>query len=178
MQRMKYKIRKATFEDAKGIATLHVKGWRETYKGIVVDEHLKNLSIPQRTKKWQLALAEPKKDEWIFVVEDSKGTIVGLISGGRSRDTKIKKFKGELYAIYIYKNHQKNKLGYRLTKKLCLMLKKHRIQSMFVIVLRDNDSKNFYAKYGAKQFKTKKVEIGKRTLVEDYYGWRNFNKFV
>jgi len=174
---MKYKIRKAKFEDAKGIAKVHIKSWRETYIGIVDDEYLKSLVLETRTKKWQEILRDPKPDSWTFIAENEGGEIVGFISGGSAREN-FAEFKGEMYAIYILKNHQGNKLGYRLTKKLCSTLKKHSINSVYVCVLKDNESKNFYTKYNAKLFKTKKLKVGKRDLLEEYYGWMNFDNFL
>ncbi len=174
---MKYKIRKAKLEDAKGIAKVHIKSWRETYKGIVDDEYLKSLALGPRTKKWQEILKKSKDDSWTFVAEDEDGNIVGFISGGSAREH-VAQFKGEIYGIYILKKHQGNKLGYRLTKKLCSILKKLGVNNMYVCVLKDNKSKNFYTKYGAKLFKTKKNKIGKRTLLEEYYKWVNFGNFL
>lgn len=174
---MKYKIRKAKLDDAKGIARVHIQSWRETYRGIVDDEYLKSLELKPRTLKWEESLGESKKDSWFFVAEDDNSNIVGFISGGIAREP-IEQFKGELYAIYILKKHQKNKLGFRLTKKLCAMLSKQGVNTMFVCVLRDNISKAFYTKYGATLFKTKKIKIGKQLLIEEYYGWKNLDNFI
>ena len=174
---MKYKIRKAKFEDAKGIAKVHLKSWRETYQGIIDDEYLKNMALGPRTKKWQKILKVPKSDGWTFIAEDESGNIVGFISGGLAREHFVQ-FKGEVYAIYILKEHQGNKLGHRLTKKLCSMLKKIGISNMYVCVLKDNESKNFYTRYAAKLFKTETRKIGKRMLAEEYYGWMNFDNFL
>lgn len=41
---MKDLIRKAKVEDAKGIATIVATAWQETYRGIVNDEYLDNLT--------------------------------------------------------------------------------------------------------------------------------------
>jgi ribosomal protein S18 acetylase RimI-like enzyme len=174
---MKYNIRKAKLEDAKGITKVHITSWRETYRGIVDDEYLKSLSIETRTKKWETILKTPKDDKWTFVAEDESGKIVGFISGGLAQEY-FAKFTGELYAIYILKKDQGEKLGYRLTKKLCSMLQKLEINTMYVCVLADNQSKNFYTKYGAKRFKSKPVNIGKQMLQEEYYGWKNFENFL
>lgn len=175
---MKYKISRAKFEDARGIALVHVQSWRETYKGIINDKYLKNLVFARRAKRWQEMLSEPKANTWTFVSKNSNGKIIAFISGGISRDKQIRQFKGELFAIYILKKYQKNKIGYRLIKKLCLMLEKRNIHSMFVCVLKDNISKSFYTKYGAEFFKTKKLKIGEQKLVEEYYGWKNFKSFL
>lgn len=37
-------IRQATAKDGRAIAEVHVDAWRSTYKGIVSDEFLENLS--------------------------------------------------------------------------------------------------------------------------------------
>lgn len=47
------KIREAIVSDAKGIAKVHVDSWRTTYKGIIPDDFLNNLSYEQRTKLWE-----------------------------------------------------------------------------------------------------------------------------
>ncbi len=127
---MKYKIRKINFEDAKGIAKVHIKSWRETYKGIVDDEYLKNLTLKSRTKKWEEIFEKPKDDNWIFVVEDEDGNIVGFISGGSAREH-VAQFKGELFAIYILKKHHGCNLGFRLTKKLCSIMESKTCMSVY-----------------------------------------------
>jgi len=43
-------IRKAKLDDATGIAKVHVDSWRTTYKGIIPDDFLNNLSYEQRTE--------------------------------------------------------------------------------------------------------------------------------
>lgn len=174
---MKYQIRKAKFDDAKGIAKVHINSWHETYKGIIDDEYLKSLALEPRFKYWQEILEKPKENSWTFVAEDEDGSIVGFIAGGSAREH-IAQFKGEIYSIYVLKKHQGYKLGYLLTKKLCLMLNKNGIKNMYVCVLQDNNSKNFYTRYGAKLFKTKIINIGKKTLPEEYYGWENFGNFL
>ncbi|MFK0522174.1 hypothetical protein ACINKY_08160 [Paenibacillus illinoisensis] len=42
-------IREATINDAEGIAKVHVHSWRTTYKGIIPEEFLTNLSYKQET---------------------------------------------------------------------------------------------------------------------------------
>lgn len=45
-------IRKATLQDAEAIARVHVDSWKTTYKGIIPDNVLNNLSYTQRTEQW------------------------------------------------------------------------------------------------------------------------------
>lgn len=175
---MIYKIRKATFEDAKGIAQVHIQSWRETYKDIIEDEYLRNLDLVARIKSWEEDLKNPKKTEWTFVVEDTNKNIVGFISGGRARGHYADEFEGELYAIYILKKYQKNKFGLKLIKKLCSTFRSQGINNMFVCVLQDNVAKNFYIKYGAQLLAVTEEKTGKQKLTEEYYGWQNFDDFL
>ncbi|WP_154657953.1 hypothetical protein [Fictibacillus gelatini] len=43
-------IRKARVEDARPIAKVHVESWRTTYKGMMEDDVLKQLSVDERNK--------------------------------------------------------------------------------------------------------------------------------
>ena len=45
-------IREANLDDAKGIAKVHVDSWRTTYKNIIPDEYLNNLSYEKREQLW------------------------------------------------------------------------------------------------------------------------------
>lgn len=49
-------IRNAIIEDAKDIATIHVKSWQVVYKGLIPQSYLNNLSISKREKSWQKIL--------------------------------------------------------------------------------------------------------------------------
>lgn len=44
------KIRRAKLDDAQGIAKVHVNSWRTTYKDIIPNDFLDNLSVEQRTE--------------------------------------------------------------------------------------------------------------------------------
>ena len=167
---MEYKIMKAKVSDAEGIAKVHIRTWHETYKGLVEDEYLKGLILGERITKWEERLV-PNKKHWAFVAVDEKDKIVGFISGGRARDKKLKRFGGELYAIYILKAHQKKNIGTLLTQRLCKEFEKNRIKNMYVCVLKDNPYKSFYRKKGARLLRTEKIKIGKRMYKEEIMGW-------
>ena len=51
-------VRRATPEDARALAELHVASWRAGYKGIVSDEHLAAQSVDQRHAMWDERLAD------------------------------------------------------------------------------------------------------------------------
>ena len=63
-------IRLATIADAQAIAKVHVDSWRTTYKGIVPDDVLANLSNSQRTEKWHSMLSNPRDKITYVAIED------------------------------------------------------------------------------------------------------------
>lgn len=92
-------IREAIITDAFGIAKVHVDSWRTTYKNIVPDIYLNNLSYERREQLWNDNISKDK----VFVAENEHGKIVGFATGGKERNEKFTNFHGELTSIYILK---------------------------------------------------------------------------
>ncbi len=162
-------VRKALPGDVKGIAKVHVDSWRTTYKGIVPDEYLNNLSYESKEKIW----LEGIKQKNVYVAEDGKGEIVGFSTGGKERSGSYPDYQGELYAIYILQAHQGKGIGRKLIAPIVDDLKKMSITMMLVLVLEENPSRLFYETLGAKLLDTIEVEIAGVTLKERVYGWDN-----
>lgn len=96
-------VREATHNDIPAIAKVHVDTWQTTYRGIVPDEHLANLSYERQANGWYDILNHaPENGYFTYVAEDESGEIVGFASGGEER-TGDPIYKGELMAIYILK---------------------------------------------------------------------------
>jgi len=54
-------IRRATIEDLKGIAKVHVDTWRTAYKDIIPDSYLASLSYEKRETSWAINLNKEDK---------------------------------------------------------------------------------------------------------------------
>lgn len=165
-------IRKAVLQDADGIAHVHVNSWKSTYKGIISDQVLDNLSIERRKKYWEETLNKVEIDEFIYVVQDLDGKIVGFASGGKSRSPEYP-YDGELYAIYLLRDYQKLGFGRKLISNIANDLLAIDCKSMIVWVLEDNPSKNAYEKLGGIEIGSKQIEIGKDNLKEVVLVWGN-----
>lgn len=171
-------IREARRDDARGIATVHVASWRTTYRGIVPDAFLAQLSVEQRTQRWMETLAAGV--ESIYVAEEGstgggKGTggghIVGFASGGAQRDSDIPDYDGELYAVYILQEYQGHGVGRRLLRAVAEDLAKRGYNALLVWVLADNSSRAFYERLGGQFVREKPITIGGAALSEVAYGW-------
>ena len=109
----------------------------------------------------------------INVVENKVGEIVGFSKGGKERSSKYKGYDGEIYAIYILQEYQGKGIGIALVKPIINDLIGVGINSMLVLVLKDNNSRKFYESLGGRKIDTVEVEIGGNKLSELVYGWED-----
>lgn len=162
-------IRKATIEDANGIASVHVTSWKETYKGIIKDEILSNLDIEKRTEDWKCRIQQNKPNHFIYVAENNLGEIIGFAVGGKNRSEQYD-YEGELYAIYILSFYKNQGVGNRLIQIIAEKLfQSAGFKSMLVWVLKDNPSRGFYERYFPKLIDT--IYLDRLEVDEVAYGW-------
>lgn len=162
-------IREAKIDDALAIAKVHVLSWQETYKGIIPDSYLQNLSIPKRQEMWVSILGQNKNASLTFVAQ-KQGEVIGFVNGGKAREEKLG-LDGELYAIYLLKKDQGRGKGQQLFLRLIESFKNQSYKNMYLWVLRDNPTISFYQKRGGLCEGQKEEEIGGKKLIEDLYVW-------
>lgn len=75
-------VRGAGIEDAEGIAAVHVASWRETYRGMVPDAFLENLSVARRAAQWMGSLSDPLSVYLRALVAELNEQIVGFANYG------------------------------------------------------------------------------------------------
>lgn len=166
-------IRTAIPADANQIAHVHIDSWRTTYRGIMPDEYLDKLDLQARVNYWDKILAE--QCDHVFVA-DIDGLIVGFATAGKSREDN--NFDSELYAVYVLQQHQRKNIGRLLMRATANHLQARGYQSMYVWVLVDNHSKQFYERLGGEHITEKTIEIGGRQLKEVAFGWRAFHQLT
>lgn len=162
-------IRKATISDTKGIARVHVKSWKTTYAHIVPDEYLNNLTYESREQIWINSIP----NGGVYVAETNEGEIVGFSSCGKERSGNYDGFDGELYAIYILKEYQGQGIGRALIQPIIEEFLGMGLNTMLVLVLKDNASRLFYEALGGKKIDEIEVQIAGRKLTEVVYGWED-----
>jgi ribosomal protein S18 acetylase RimI-like enzyme len=160
-------IREATPDDARAIATVHVASWRSTYRGLLDDLYLDNLSVDDHEARWQRLLAGGNGDT--FVAEEG-GEVVGFASCGRERD-QDPIYLGELYAIYLLESHQRRGIGRLLVSVVAERLIELEYRSMLVWVLAANPSRAFYESLGGTFIRSRQMEIAGENKEEAGYGW-------
>lgn len=168
-------IRHANEQDAAGIANVHVNSWKTTYKGIVENRFLENLSAADRVESWRRKLANMPEDEQLLVIADEDGKVYGFMSYGTEREQKISD-EGELYAIYLLKEIQGMGWGRELFARLKEFLQKNGYRSLLVWVLEGNSAEHFYKHMGGQERRRKEIVIGGKTHTEVALLWSSIDR--
>lgn len=171
------RIREGTADDARGIAEVHVASWQTTYRGILPDNYLANLSVDDRERSWARQIGEAEFATFAYVAEDDSpgavSRIVGFASGGPRREGRAD-IDGELYAIYLLAETQGQGIGSQFVRAVAQRLAREGMTSMLVWVLEDNPSRRFYEALGGELLPERHTSIvGGTPLVHVSYGWRD-----
>ena len=141
-------IRKATDQDASGIAFVHVRSWQAAYRGHMPDEFLDGLE--QRTNMWRELTLQP--DKILLVAETSEGAIVGFSALSLSRDADANPNTAEVAAIYVHPEKWRKGIGRALLSASLDQLRNCGYNQVTLWVLEGNQrARSFYESFGFTQ---------------------------
>ncbi len=102
-------VRRARLADARAIAEINVRTWKESYKGLIDDSILEKRQVDEkRILHAQQKIQDPSSI--VLVYEDEK--VLGYVIAGPARDERY--IKNELYAIYVQPDVQQKGIGTKL----------------------------------------------------------------
>lgn len=159
-------IRRATLNDVKSIARVHVDCWCEGYHNILSQSYLESLKYNDRALMWSRHLPRKDKKSATYVLTGHDGDVVGFCDFGPAREHEHG-FKGEIYAIYILQKFQKQGWGKKFFFVVRSFFLKNKISSFYLWVLSENENRNFYLHMGGEYLKSQYIEIGGVNLKED-----------
>lgn len=158
-------LRPAVLSDASAIAEVHVRAWRETYRGIMTDAVLDGLSVEASAQRWSAAIsALSEKRQLLCVAVDDLDTIVGFAGAGPTRDPALTT-TGEVYAINLVKEAKRHRAGARLMLAMAEGLTALGFRDVGLWVLEANvGARSFYERLGgapvARHERDSLVELG------------------
>ena len=71
-------VRRATAHDARAVATVHVRSWQSTYKGLLPDDYLAGLSIDQSESVWGGLLGSSTGPNGSVLALVEEGEVIGF----------------------------------------------------------------------------------------------------
>lgn len=163
-------IRQAAYDDYPVLAKVHVESWKTTYRGMIADVYLDQLTVESRLDRWKQLLSRGDKDLWTFVSEDEAGRVCGFIQGGKCREEGAG-YDAEIYALYLLQEHQGKGYGRLLVNTLIQAFRENGFGSMYVWVLKDNPARQFYIKMGGSPVSEKTLNIAGQAVLETGLAW-------
>jgi GNAT superfamily N-acetyltransferase len=141
------RVRKASVEDAAGIAAVHVQTWQAAYRGQMPDDFLDELDVDKRTTRWREWTQQ--SDTWVLVVEDQSRRIAGFSSSCPSRDADADAKIAEIRAIYVHPEKWRNGTGRSLMSASLAHVKALGFEAVTLWVLDSNArARMFYESVG------------------------------
>jgi ribosomal protein S18 acetylase RimI-like enzyme len=167
-------LRPAVLSDASAIAEVHVRAWRETYRGIMPDKVLDEPSAERSAQNWSAATAGlSEKRQVLSVAVDDLGTIVGFAVAGPTREAALST-SGEIYAINLVMQATRKGLGTRLMLAMAEGLIGHGFADAGLWVLEKNiGARWFYESLGGSIAARQERDFGGTMLTELGYVWRD-----
>jgi GNAT superfamily N-acetyltransferase len=155
-------IRRATPDDAAGVAAVQIITWRAAYVGLVPEAHLNGLSLEVRSEVWRRLLAGSRarrsssrravgdaEATATWVATDAEGRVIGFADAGPSRDTDTVGRIGELRAIYVLPDAWDAGVGHALHERAVEWLGQNRYPIASLWVLEGNErARAFYGRHG------------------------------
>lgn len=164
------RLRRATPDDARGIAEVHVRSWQWAYRGLLPDAILDGLDVEARAERRRQHLDDRDVQEVSIVAEEEDGKIIGFAVYGPSRDEDGHGV-GEVHAIYLLPESAGAGIGRELFGHAIAGLTGAGYRSLTVWVLeRNHHARQFYERAGlAPDGATKPARVGNAGLVEVRY---------
>ncbi|MBR3817500.1 MAG: GNAT family N-acetyltransferase [Clostridia bacterium] len=166
-------IRNATVGDICSIAELYISNHKSTYRGLVSDEYLDNLTVDSAVIKWSEYLSDKKNRIWVAFEND---TFLGfLASMPDSMSEKI----WYLDSLHICEGSRGKGIGSALIKTVGRYALKNGYDKMSVCVVKGNDSaKKLYIKLGARPLLSFEDKFDNSRVNSEKLLWDDLERFI
>lgn len=95
-------VRRATVDDARALAVVHVRAWQAAYRGAMPDAYLDALSVSDRTAWWRETLgADPGPSQPTTFVGLAGAEIGGFVVVGPCSDETVADRASQLWALNL-----------------------------------------------------------------------------
>ena len=170
------KIRPATIADVAEISKAYATSWRTTYQGLAPEVFVNGMTEAAATAIFHDSLQPNEYQYFLYVAETADGKIVGFADGGKERSHPEKGI-GELYAVYLLKEFQRQGIGRKLWQAAAQSLMASGMNTMLVWVLESNTNHPFYLSIGGVlQPGIKTLNVGGHDIRLVSYYWENLKE--
>jgi len=157
--------------DAKAVASLHARSWRENYRGAFLDAYLDGDLLGERLHVWRDRLEHPLDGQFVQLAVDGPN-VVGFVCAYGAHDPQWGSFIDNLHVAADFK---RNGIGRSLMTRAGAWLDhRHPDLGVHLLVLEANSSaRRFYERLGAENAGVSTMESHGGAVVRSCrYVWR------
>lgn len=155
-------LRDAVAADIPALAELHVTTWNATYNTT------RGPTIATRTWQWNQIFAKESRDDFVLVLEDRTGRLIGF-TWGRPHDGE---FGGELSKIYLRWEYHRLGLGRVLLRETARRFLAQGITSFILFADPGNATIGFYDRMGGERL------YNDRGQFDGGFAWRDLQTLI
>lgn len=170
-------IRKASVDDVPGIARVRVDTWRKAYAGLIPDEYLKSLDYEESARQFSSFFAGDEDASVVYVGTNEGGEVLAFACAGPERKD-VKSEFGEVYAVYVGVECQRQGIGRRLITACARDLRDAGKASLILWVLAQNPYRAFYEKLNGTVAGTDFYTVQDHNAPLLAYTWKDINRLV
>ncbi len=163
--------------DARALAEVHVRSWRETYKDILPATYLDRMDIASHAKRWRRQLIQSPPQGVVMAAEGPAG-LVGYCAGGLLPGAPGG-VEAEIHTLYLLRAAQSMGHGRRLLGAAARVLKAEGARSLLIWVLsRNRPARRFYDHLGGVAAAERPVRGWGGRLQETAYVWSDMARLT
>jgi GNAT superfamily N-acetyltransferase len=167
-------IRRGVIDDAAPASRMHAETWRISYRGLVPDALLDQLSPDRWETGWRRGFGSTTDPARVVFVAEIARRIVGFAGAGRPRAGAPRGYRGEVYALYVHPTQQGRGIGRALLKAAAERLVERGLVPIVIWTLFNNPrSRGFYEALGGAVIGEKRELFDGYELHEVGYGWKD-----
>jgi ribosomal protein S18 acetylase RimI-like enzyme len=155
-------FRDAVAADIPALAELHVTTWNATYNTTC------GPTIATRTWQWNEVFAKEKRRDFVLVLEDRNGRLIGFTFGRPSEG----ELEGELSKIYLRWEYHGLGLGRRMMAETARRFLERGIHSFILFAELSNPTLGFYDRLGGERLLDDRGQFG------GAYAWRDVRTLI
>lgn len=162
--------RRTQAEDLPAIGRIVVRSWQHTFRGLVSDDFLNEMSDDHQRQRHERMISSPSVVYYVAVTDD--GDIVGFCSGGPSRCPAYTA-ENEIYAIYLMPGYERRGIGRRLFQHLAAELAASGRKGLFLTVLSANPNRSFYESLGGIEAEAQSLPLATGSYPQIAFLWED-----
>ena len=155
-------VRDAVAADIPALAELHVELWNATYRTS------RGPTVATRTGQWQKVFAAEPRRDFVLVLEDRTGRLIGL-SFGKPEEGE---FEGQLSKIYLRREYHGLGLGRRMMAETARRFLERGIHSFLLFAELSNPTLGFYDRMGGERL------LNDKGRFDGAYAWRDVRTLI